>query len=128
MRIRSLVAVIALLPATACYRVTVVTGAPPAPQVVNKPWQMGWVLGLVPPPELNVKEQCAQGVAQVQTQRSFLNGLVSNLTYSIFTPMSAKITCAGGPVTRGNDASAEALPAGEATRSGTTPSPGSPTG
>lgn len=81
-----------------CYHVTVVTGAPPAPQVVDKEWQMSWVIGLVPPPELNVKDQCTKGVSKVETEQSFLNGLVRYITYNIFTPMHTTVTCASGPV------------------------------
>ena len=83
-----------------CYRATVVTGAPAGATVVDKPWQNSFVYGLVPPPELNTKEQCPQGFAVVQTERSFLNGLVGSLTYSIYTPMHTKVTCAVGPVPR----------------------------
>lgn len=93
-----LLSVAALLLCSGCYRVTVTTGAPPAAKTVDKPWQHSFVYGLVPPAELNTKEQCPQGIAVVQTERSFLNGLVGSLTYSIFTPMHAKVTCASGPV------------------------------
>jgi hypothetical protein len=55
---------------------------------------------LVPPAELNTKEQCPQGFAVVETERSFLNGLVGAITYSIYTPMHVKVTCAGGPVAK----------------------------
>jgi hypothetical protein len=77
--------------------VTVVTGATPSSQTVDKPWQYSFVYGLVPPPELETKQQCPQGWAQVETERSFLNGLVGALTWSLFTPMHAKATCASGP-------------------------------
>jgi Bor protein len=80
----------------ACYHVTVTTGAPTASQVIDKPWQFSFVYGLVPPPELNSKDQCPQGVAKVETERSFLNALVGAVTWSIFTPMHARITCASG--------------------------------
>ncbi len=76
-----------------CYHVTVVTAAPPSATKVNKEWQNGFVYGLVPPPELNVKDQCPQGVAKVETERSFLNGLVSALTWSLYTPMHTEVTC-----------------------------------
>ncbi|HEX6052678.1 MAG TPA: hypothetical protein VFZ21_25610 [Gemmatimonadaceae bacterium] len=95
----ALLSIVALVCA-GCYRVTVVTGAPPAEQVVDKPWQYSFVYGLVPPPELNSREQCPQGFAAVVTERSFLNGLVGALTSSIFTPMHTKVTCAAGPVAR----------------------------
>lgn len=77
-----------------CYHITVVTAAPPASTTVNKEWQNGFVYGLVPPPDLNVKDQCPQGVAKVETERSFLNGLVSMLTWSLYTPMHTEVTCA----------------------------------
>lgn len=81
-----------------CYRVTVNTGAPPSPQTVDKPWQLSFVIGLVPPPELNTKEACPKGVATVMTERSFLNSLVGGLTGNLLTPMHVSVTCAAGPV------------------------------
>jgi hypothetical protein len=78
---------------TGCYRVTVISGTSPAPTVVDKPWQNSFVYGLVPPPELNVKDQCPNGVQKVETEMSFLNGLVGALTWSIFTPVHARVTC-----------------------------------
>jgi hypothetical protein len=83
-----------------CYHVTVITGAPASPTVIDKPWQNSFVIGLVPPPELDVKAQCTQGVAKVETERSFLNGLVGAITSAIFTPIHATVTCASGPVAR----------------------------
>ena len=110
MRAMTFVLGLAAVASTGCYRVTVITGAPPvvaaagapapATATVDRPWQKSFVYGLVPPPELNTKEQCPQGFAVVETERSFLNGLVSSLTYSIFTPMHAKVTCAAGPVAK----------------------------
>lgn len=76
-----------------CYHVTVVTSAAPGGTHVNKEWQNSFVYGLVPPPELDVKDRCAQGVSKVETERSFLNGLVSALTWSLYTPMHTEVTC-----------------------------------
>jgi hypothetical protein len=92
------IALAALVAAAGCYHVTVVTGAPPATQTIDKPWQNSFVIGLVPPPEISAKETCTQGVAKVETERSFLNGLVGALTWNIYTPMHARVTCASGPV------------------------------
>jgi hypothetical protein len=78
---------------TGCYHVTVISGTSPSPTVVDKPWQNSFVYGLVPPPELNVKDQCPNGVQKVETETSFLNGLVGALTWSLYTPMHAKVTC-----------------------------------
>ena len=78
---------------TGCYHVTVISGTSPSPTVVDKPWQNSFVYGLVPPPELNVKEQCPNGVQKVETELSFVNGLVGALTWSLYTPIHARITC-----------------------------------
>ena len=94
----SLGAAAALL--SGCYHVTVVTGAPVAPVTVDKEWQNSFVFGLVPPPELNTATTCPKGVAKVETERSFLNGLVAALTQSIYTPMHTTVTCASGPVAK----------------------------
>jgi hypothetical protein len=79
-----------------CYHVTVITGQPASAQIVDKPWQNSFVFGLVPPPEVNANPPCTQGVAKVETEQSFLNGLVRVLTYNIYTPMHVIVTCASG--------------------------------
>ena len=100
MRTTRIVSMVALVALGACYRVTVNTGAPPAATVIDKPWQLSFVYGLVPPPAIDAKQTCPQGVASIMTERSFLNGLVGALTSNNFTPMHAKITCASGPVAK----------------------------
>ncbi len=100
MRMTKILSVVALVALSACYRVTVNTGAPPAPTVIDKPWQLSFVDGLVPPPAIDAKQTCPQGVASVVTEQSFLNGLVGWFTSRLLTPMHAKITCASGPVAK----------------------------
>ena len=96
----SLVMLALALPLGACYRVTVNTGAPAATQKVEVPWANSFVYGLVPPPPINTASKCPNGVSQVVTQHSFLNGLVSALTWSLYTPVDVRVTCAAGPVQR----------------------------
>ena len=91
--LRSLTA-IALLGAAGCYHAVVETGRQPAPTVVEKPWVNTFVFGLVPAPVIDVSAQCPGGIAKVETQQTFLNGLVGALTLGIYTPQSATITCA----------------------------------
>jgi hypothetical protein len=100
MRYKAVAALAVVLMLSGCYRVTVVTGAPTTSQTIDKPWQLSFVFGLVPPPELTTRPQCAQGVAEVMTERSFLNSLVGSLSSSLLTPMHVKVTCASGPVSR----------------------------
>jgi hypothetical protein len=78
----------------------VTSGAPASAQKIEMPWQKAWVLGLVPPDTIQSKERCPQGIAQFETKHSFLNGLVSGITYSIFTPIHPTVTCASGPIAR----------------------------
>jgi len=77
-----------------CYHATVDTGLAPSPQTVEKPWASGWIYGLVPPSTVETQQKCPKGVSKVETQLSFPNMLVSALTFSIYTPMSVKVTCA----------------------------------
>ena len=80
-----------------CYHATVNTGVAPGSQQIHQPWAKSFVFGLVPPETVNAMEECgSNGVARVETQISFLNGLVSALTFSIFTPMDILVTCGAG--------------------------------
>lgn len=95
-RAAALAAVAALL-SSACYRVTVVTGASPTTTSVDKQWVNSFVYGLVPPQPIDVSKECTGGsVAKVVTQRSFLNGLVAGITWGIYTPIQVNTTCGSG--------------------------------
>lgn len=98
MRYRIVAVALLGLTLTACYRVTIDTGAPQSPTRIELPWQMSFAAGLVPPPEINTETECPVGIARVQTQRSFLNELAAAITSSIITPMDVRIVCASGPV------------------------------
>lgn len=79
-----------------CFHATVETGKAASNEVIEQPWAMSFVYGLIPPATVDASEKCTNGVAKVETQISFLNGLVSALTFSIVTPMNIKVTCAAG--------------------------------
>jgi hypothetical protein len=79
-----------------CYHATVTTGARPGDVKIEQKWAKGWILGLVPPSTVETMGKCSNGVAQVDTQLSFLNQLVSGITLGIFTPMEIVVTCAEG--------------------------------
>lgn len=95
-RSRSLIALALLLALPACYHAVVETGRPASATVVTKAFQPGFIYGLVPPPALNVSQQCPTGVARVETVHSFVEGLVAAITFGLFTPMTYKVTCAAG--------------------------------
>jgi hypothetical protein len=80
--------------ATGCYHSTVVTGATPSTEVIDKPWASSFVYGLVPPSTVETATKCPDGLAKVESQQTFLNGLVGILTFGIYTPMRITVTCA----------------------------------
>lgn len=93
-RSRRLASLAAIALLAGCYHQVVQTGRMPGPVVVNRPWTATWLWGLVPASEIDVTSQCTSGVATVETQQSFLNGLVGGLTLGIYTPRDVKVTCA----------------------------------
>jgi len=77
-----------------CYHATITTGLTPSQTTIEKPWATSFVYGIVPPAPIDAASTCPNGVAKVDTQISFLNGLVGALTLSIFTPMDIRVVCA----------------------------------
>ena len=90
---RTVLIIITMVMFTGCYHARIQTGLEPSAKVVEKPWASGWIYGLVGPPELDVSDECTSGVAEVETQLSFINMLVSAITFSIYTPMTLEVTC-----------------------------------
>lgn len=102
-RLRLSLAVGAALLSAACYRVTVTatpttaSAASAAAPTVTRPWTHSFVYGLVPPQPIDVAPQCPGGnVQKVVTQHSFLNGLVSAITWQLYSPIQVDVWCAGG--------------------------------
>ena len=55
---------------------------------------MGYIGGLVAPPTIETASKCPSGVAMVETQHTFVNGLVQVFTGNLLNPINVKITCA----------------------------------
>ncbi len=93
-----------------CYHATIDTGRQPSGQTIERPWAHSFIAGLVPPSVTETASRCPNGVARVETQLSFLNMLANAVTFGIYSPMTIKVSCAGGaPVPE----DAELLKAGE---------------
>jgi hypothetical protein len=102
-------ALILLATSTAgCYRATVDTGRTPSGQTIRNDWAHSFVGGLVPPATVQTAQQCPAGVARVETQHSFLNMLVTSLTFGIYAPMTITVQCA---TAEENDATTLMVPA-----------------
>ena len=79
---------------SSCYHAQIITDAEPSGEVIDQPWASGFIFGLVPPKEVRTASQCENGIAKVDTRISFLNGLVSAITFNIYTPMHITVACA----------------------------------
>lgn len=99
MRIRRAAAIVAAFTLTGCYHAVIQTGRPEATDVISQKWANGFLWGLVPPKVVETASQCTNGVAKVETQHSFLNGLAAALTFGIYTPIQIDVTCASRSTT-----------------------------
>ena len=79
---------------TGCYHATIISGATPSTDVVEQKWASSFLWGIVPPATVDAAAKCPNGLAKVETQHSFLNGLVAILTFGIYTPIQVTATCA----------------------------------
>lgn len=88
------IALLTVLFVSGCYHAKISTGLEPSAQEYDQPFAASWIFGLVPPDLVQAQEECTNGVARVETRHSFVNMLVGNLTFGIYTPMHIKVTCA----------------------------------
>lgn len=87
-----------------CYHATVDLASTPQASAVTQQgqaasgqtidiWAHSWVYGLVPPSTVDATARCPNGASKVETQMSFVNGLVGAITWGIYTPMTISVTC-----------------------------------
>jgi hypothetical protein len=75
------------------------TGQAAGTTTINKPWTSTWIFGLVEAKPIDVRSDCPGGVALVETQMTFVNGVATVLTLGIWVPRTVTITCAGAAAT-----------------------------
>ncbi len=83
----------ALTLSTACYHSIIETGLEPGPTGYHEKWETAWLVGLIPA-EVDARGICGGPWARVETQQSFLNGLVTALTLGIYAPHEVEVVCA----------------------------------
>ena len=83
---------------TGCYHAKITTDKNPSNKTIENTWAHGFIFGLVPPSTVETAQQCPNGVSVVETKISFLNGLVSGITFNLYTPMTIEVTCAAGSI------------------------------
>lgn len=92
------------LSTTGCFHSVIDTGLQPGPVGYEEEWETAWLIGAVPA-RVNATEACRGPWARVETQQSFLNGIVTFLTLGIYAPHQVEVTCAR---TRGEASGEEA--------------------
>jgi ABC-type transport system involved in cytochrome c biogenesis permease subunit len=83
-----------VLSTTACFHQAIHSGLAPSTTVVENEFVATWLWGIVPAKPIDVRQSCPSGVATVETEQSFVNGLVGVVTLGIYTPQRVRITCA----------------------------------
>ncbi len=107
-RLIATIVVVSLSTGCATHHAVVKTGIDPGLRKVEDKWADSYVGGLVAPDHVEVGERCGEGgVATVETRISFLNGLVSTLTFGIYSPMEIVVTCGSAEETPADETSAE---------------------
>lgn len=91
--VTALLVIAVCLSAVGCYHATIETSLNPNGETITQKWASCWIFGLVPPKTVEAAAQCPNGVSKVETQQSFLNGLVGMLTIGIYTPMEIVVEC-----------------------------------
>jgi hypothetical protein len=78
-----------------CFRHTYVTDKPVAVYPAKETQFKAFFLnGIIPfEPQTPLQDTCPNGVARIETEESFLNGLVNYVTRGIYTPRTARIYC-----------------------------------
>jgi hypothetical protein len=78
---------------TGCFHSVIDTGLQPGPVGYEEEWETAWLIGAVPA-RVDATEACRGPWARVETQQSFLNGIVTVLTLGIYSPHQVEVTCA----------------------------------
>ena len=93
MRVKGVCLAAAAIMLSGCFHQVVQTGLPAGTTVVDKEFVATWLWGIIPATDLDVRQQCPSGVATIETETSFMNGLVGAITLGIYTPQHVKVTC-----------------------------------
>lgn len=93
-----------------CFHSVVDTGLQPGHVGYQEEWETAWLIGAVPA-RVDATEACQGPWARVETQQSFLNGIVTALTLGIYAPHEVEVTCARvGPAGSSQDGGGGAVP------------------
>ena len=95
-RTSCLVALMAALALSGCFRISFQNGAQQSKAPLTQgEWHHNGVLGLVEFSDpVDLKDRCRdRGWSTIETHKTFLQGLVGGLTYSLYTPWDVAYSC-----------------------------------
>ena len=94
---RNLLILIPMLALSGCYKTNLVNlSADGSPGEVTRVWSHAFLYGLVPATEVDLSNACGdKGVWAVSTRVNGWQVLLGGITYGIYAPSTAKITCKG---------------------------------
>lgn len=80
---------------TGCYRATVMHKNVPAGETIeqNQPFVL-WGLVALGDETVNTSSKCPNGLQSVQSEQTFIDGLLGAITFGIYTPITVRYTCA----------------------------------
>ena len=97
MRRFALAAALGAAALTGCYKVQVVASPNAVGGEAKASWQNFFVFGLVGEARVDVRDFCGGAqAATVETSASFVNGVVTAITFGLYTPRTVTVTCAAG--------------------------------
>ena len=91
---RTLLFAALLAGATGCFHVNYVTDKPAAPSPEYDDWHHDLIFGLAELSDpVDVPKICPKGYARIESEMSFVNGLVQVITFNIYNPQTVTVTC-----------------------------------
>ena len=80
--------------ASGCYNVTYISKTRMPAAVVQEEKMNFFIFGLVGEHDIQAGQRCPTGVAKINTTQTGVNILLTIITLGIYSPRTAKITCA----------------------------------
>lgn len=81
---------------TGCYNVTYTNPNLPANGVVHEGRGSHFIFGLVGDEVVPAYQMCPGGVSSIHTEMTFVDLLLTTITFAIYTPRSWEVHCGGG--------------------------------
>lgn len=89
-----IVTAVLLVSLSACYKHVYRTGLPAAGRPAYSAWHHSFIAGLITTSsDINLSSLCPSGVAEINDEMTFLNGLVAILTEGLWTPTHVEVFC-----------------------------------